>query len=178
MRKSKKEPDFIRGLFDSGRATADLAVEAIANNPQRFRNLIDLSFSQPYPIGMRTARVVEIFCEKNPEFIIPFLDEIIEKIASSKIDGVKRSYLKIINDHTGPEVLSEPGPLVHLCFDWLLSPKEAIAVRYHSMGILYKLAVKIPELKPELRTVLEFLMEESGTSAGLMSTCRKILPRL
>ena len=178
MKISEKEPDFIKGLFDSGRATADLAVEAIENNPQRFRNLIDLSFTQPYPIGMRTARVVQLYCEKNPEFIIPYLDEIIEKIATNKIDGVNRSYLKVIDDCTGPEVLSEPGPLVQLCFDWLLSPKEAVSIRYHCLGILYKLSIKIPELKPELRSVLEFISEESSTSKGLLNTCRKILQRI
>ena len=89
-------PDFIGGLGDSGRATADMAVLAIGNNPDYFKHLLDLCFSEPYPISMRASRVIQLFCEKNSEFIIPYLDEVILKISKAKVD---RREKKLSEDH-------------------------------------------------------------------------------
>jgi hypothetical protein len=169
----KKKPDFINGLGDSGRATADMAVVAVDNDAELFREVIELSFSQPYPINMRTARLAQLCCEKNPSLILPHLNEVIEKISISNNDGVKRSYLKVINDYTGIESIEDPGFLVQTCFDWLMSPRTAIAVRYHCMGILMKVSNKIPELKPELQSVIEFMIEGEELSPGLKSACKK-----
>jgi hypothetical protein len=169
------KPDFINGLGDSSRITADMAVLAVGNDSRLFKELIDLSFTQPYPTSMRTARVAQLCCESEPEMILPYIDEIIEKIAISKIDGVKRSYLKVINDHLGPEKIKEPGRLVQLCFNWIVSNAESVAVRYHCLGILEKLCRSIPELRSELREVVEMLLEEGSASAGLRNRLAKMV---
>ncbi len=178
MGKTKKEPDFINGLGDSSRATMDLGVLAVDNDPGLFRKVIELSFTQSPPINMRLARVAQLCCEQHPELILPHLNEVIEKISVSKTDGVKRSYLKIINDYTGISCIEDPGLLLQICFDWLMSPSEAIAVRYHSMGILYQICQQIPEIKPELLSVIEFILESDQISPGMRSICLKTRKRL
>lgn len=175
---SKKKPDFINGLYDSGRATMDLGVEAVNNDPVLFREVVELSFSQPYPINMRTARVVQLCCEKNPALILPLLDEVIERMATAKTNGVKRSYLKVINDYTGIKCLNDPGLLLQICFDWLMSPREAIAIRYHCLGILLKISEVIPEIRPELLTVVEFIHEGEPLSPGMLNICNKAIKSL
>jgi hypothetical protein len=151
-------------------------VEAVGDNPEYFRNLIDISFNEPYPACMRASRVAQLCCEKKPEFIIPYLDEVIEKIAHTGTSGVKRNYLKVINEFVGPEKLKEPGILVQLCFDWLISPKEETGVRIHCAEILYKVTLLEPDLKQELLSVLELVVND-GT-VGFRGICRKIIKRL
>lgn len=63
-------PDFEFGLYDSGRKTADMAVEAVGNDPERFALLVDMSFSKPYPLCMRAARWCS-FVAKNISLIMP-----------------------------------------------------------------------------------------------------------
>lgn len=176
--RQQNKPDFINGLGDSGRATMDLAVEAINGDPLLFREVMELSFTQPYPINMRTARVAQLCCEQDPGLIQPWMDEVIQKISIATTDGVKRSYLKVINDYTGIDGIADPGLLVQTCFDWLISPREAIAIRYHALGILMKTCKKIPELTPELISVLHFILEEGTTSPGLKNYINKSLRSL
>jgi len=172
----KKLPDFVAGLGDSGRATADLAVVAIGNDAKNFEHLLELCFSQPYPTCMRTSHVVQLFCEKNPEFILPFLDEIIDKIAVSKIAGVKRNFLKIIAESIDFKLVKDNPTLLQISFDWLLSSKESPAIRYYCIHIITKLCSFEPDLKPEFKATLEFIIPEA--SKGLLNRALKTLKDL
>lgn len=171
----KQFPDFIGGLWDSGRNTAEVAVVAIDNNPDYFKHLLDICFSEPYPISMRASRVIQLFCENKPEFIVPYLDQVIENVAESKIEGVKRNFLKLITESIDFNLIKNNSKLLQMVFDWVLSPKEAISVRYYSMFICKKFCDHEPDLIPEFKTMLEFMLSES--SAGLRSTAIKVLKK-
>jgi hypothetical protein len=172
----KQFPDFIGGLWDSGRNTAEAAVVAIGNDPDNFKHLLDICFSEPYPICMRASRVIQMFCEKHPEFILPYLDEVIDHIAQAKVEGVKRNFLKLITESVDFNLLKDNSKLLQMVFDWVVSPKEAISVRYYSIFICKKFCDCEPDLIPEFKAMLEFMLTES--SAGLRSTAKKVLKKL
>jgi hypothetical protein len=174
MRK-KQLPDFIGGLWDSGRNTAEVAVVAIDNNPENFKYLLDICFSEPYPISMRASRVIQLFCEKKPEFILPYLDQVIEKVSVSKVEGVKRNFLKLITESVDFNLVKNNPKLLQIVFDCIISPNEAISVRYYSIFICEKFCDHEPDLIPEFKTILEFILNES--SAGLRSTAIKVLKK-
>lgn len=175
--KNDTHPDFINGLSDSSRLTMELGAEAVNDDPELFREVVGLSFTQPYPINMRAARVAEICCQYNPGLILPHLPEVIDKMAVSTTDGVKRSYLKVIDDYTGINSLSDPGRLMDLCFEWLLSPAEAVSIRFHALGILLNIRDEIPEITPEIATGLAFIVEEHELSKGMRNICLKTLKK-
>jgi hypothetical protein len=172
----KQFPDFIGGLWDSGRNTAEVAVVAIDDNPDYFKQLLDICFSEPYPISMRASRVIQMFCEKNPEFILPYIEQVIENIAVSKVEGVKRSFLKLIAESVDFNLLKDNSRLLQMVFDWVVSPKEAISVRYYCIFICKKFCDYEPDLIPEFKAMLEFSLSES--SKGLCSTAVKVLKKL
>jgi hypothetical protein len=172
----KQFPDFIGGLWDSGRNTAEVAVVAIDNNPDYFKHLLDICFTEPYPISMRASRVIQMFSEKNPGFIVPYLEEVIDKVAKSKVEGVKRSFLKLFAESVDFNLLKDNSELLQLVFDWVVSPKEAISVRYYCIFICKKFCDYEPDLIPEFKAMLEFSLIES--SKGLCSTARKVLKKL
>ena len=68
------------------------------------------------------------------------------------------------------------GDLADLCFSYLADPKEAIAIRCASMTVLEKICLRVPELKSELRLLLE--EHEVHGSAGFRNRARKLLIRL
>jgi hypothetical protein len=170
-------PDY-RHILDMGseRAVADLAVKAIENEPGSFREVLDLCFIGKYPMSMRAARVVQLYCEKHPETIYPFLDEAVEKTIHSQISGVRRNFLKIFDEFIDLEKIGDPGPLLNTCFEWLLDARQTPAVKIHAMGVIYKLGLKEPAIHRELAASIEIIMDESEIS---LRTCgRKMMKKL
>ena len=170
-------PDY-RSLLDMGseRAVADLAVKAIEESPGSFRDVLDLCFIEKYPLSMRAARVAQLYLEKYHEVVYPYLEEIIEKILQTKIDGVRRNFLKVIADFVDVEKITEPGILVNACFAWLLDGNMTPGTKIHAMNIIYKMGLKEPDLLKELASSIEIIMDESDIS---MKTCgRKMLKRI
>lgn len=170
---SQKMPDFEAGLYDSGRKTADMAVMAVGNNAAHFALLVEMSFSKPYPLCMRAARVVQLCCEKNISFILPYLDEVIIKISTSRVEGVKRNYLKIIDEFVDFGLVKDNALLLQTCFDWLVNPSETLGIRYYCIGIIEKFCRYEPELLGEFLNSLEFCLDES--SAGFRNRAIKVL---
>lgn len=160
----------------SNRAVADMAVDAIVNNRELFRDALDLCLLDEYPASMRAARVVQLYCEKDPEAIYPCLDEITPKILSSKIDGVKRNFLKIYGEFIDIRRLSEPGPLLNACFTWLLDSREKPAVRIHAAGVIYRIADGDPDLLNELHSSIMLIIQEGPASIRAMG--KQMLKRI
>ena len=169
--------DFISILaMGSERAVADLAVKAIEEKPEEFRNVLDLCFLEQYPLSMRAARVVQLYCEKYPDSIYPYLEETVDKVLISRIDGVKRNFLKIYDEFIDINRLREPGPLLNACFDWLQDPNEKPGTRIHAMNVIYNLSAHEPDLLRELSALLEIIAEEGEIS---IRTCaRKMIRKI
>jgi hypothetical protein len=158
-------PDF-KSILDMGseRVVADLAIKVIENVPESFRDMLDLCFLEEYPLSMRASRAIQLYCEKHPEAIYPFLDEVVEKTLVSHIAGVRHNFLKIFAKFIDIERITDPGPLLNTCFEWLLDARLTPAVRIHSMGVIYKLGLKEPGLHHELALTIDLLMEDAEPS--------------
>jgi hypothetical protein len=157
--------DFMKILeMGSERAVAELAVKAIGNNDACFREVLDLCFIEQYPISMRAARVIQLCCEKRPKRIYPCLEEIVTKVLESRIDGVRRNFLKIFAEFIDIRKISDPGPLLKSCFECMLNFDETPAIRIYSMEIVFRISQYEPDLKNELISTIEFIVGESPPS--------------
>ena len=171
------DTDYISLLaMGSERSVADLAVKAIEDKPDEIRYVLDLCFLEEYPLSMRAARVIQLYCEKYPESIYPFLEESVEKMLRSGIDGVKRNFLKIFAEFIDINRLMEPGPLLNACFNWLQDPSEKPGTRIHAMNVIYHIAMKEPDLLKELSATLELVGEEGEIS--IMNCIAKMKKRI
>jgi len=171
------QPDFLKILeMGSERAVADMAVMALEDQPAAFPGLLSLCFLEKYPLSMRASRVVQLYCEKYTESLSPYMDEVIENVLRSKIDGVKRNFVKIFAEFIDLDRIAEPGRLLDACFKWLQDPAQKPALRIHSMTLIYKLAKKEPEILHELKVTLELIDQQSEIS---IRTCAsKMLKRI
>ena len=148
----------------SERAVADMAVAELETRPGEFKEMLDLCFLEKYPLSMRASRAVQLYCEKHPDEIYPFLEETVEKMFRSKIDGVRRNFLKIYDEFIDINRLKEPGPLLNACFDWLLDPSEKPGIRVHAMNVIFHIAHDEPDLLREFSHTLELVGEEGEPS--------------
>ncbi len=147
-------------LVDSSRTVADMANAAIAADPGLFEEAWELMMRDEYPLSMRAARVVDECAEKDPALMEPFLDETIRMLTKFRIVGIKRGMLRFLSRtkiHLSPALRS---CLIDTCFGWMNSAEEAIAIRYYSMEILFRISRKEPGIRNELLAALQEGLEK------------------
>ncbi|MDR1698229.1 MAG: hypothetical protein LBR75_00175 [Prevotellaceae bacterium] len=142
-------------------------------NPVLLNELFPLIYHTNLTVAWRTVWIMEKIQFKNPALLFYKTDELIEALPHFKHQGSKRCTLKILENTAFKEY---PVSLINLCFDWLLSPKETIAVRAICVKILYKICVSEPDFVPELHLCLSELSSE--TSSGMRSIIRHTLKAL
>lgn len=167
-----------KSLLDMGseRAVADMAVAALEEKPEEIRALLDLCFLEEYPLSMRAARALQLYCESHPNDLNPYLEESVDKMLQSKIDGVRRNFLKIYAHFIDIDNIREPGQLLNTCFLWLQDPGQKPGLRIHAMDLIYKLGIKEPGLHHELKVSLELIDDNSEPS--IRNCARKMLFKL
>ena len=156
----------------SKRNTREIARMAVENN-NIIKELWDYAVSEDEPVNWRSAWVIKGIWEQNPELVSPLIEKMIRALPELNKDGVKREFLRMIQEYPIPEDEELLGVLLDSCFSWLATPAEAIAIKIHTMTILFEISKKIPEIKPELITTIEVAMQEG--SAGIRNRGSKTI---
>jgi hypothetical protein len=134
--------------IDSSRLNADLLVEKFEKDKNVFDTILTAMYLDTYPLSMRASRVIWLIAKKYPSFVYPYLPEFINRLTKFKVDGVRRNILSILAEIPLPDI--DPGELFDICYTWLGSEKEPVAIRGNAITILYKISEKEPDLKAEL----------------------------
>jgi 8-oxo-dGTP diphosphatase len=160
---SKKEVDWI-------------ATSAI-DNPVILKKLLGYSFSGDKKLAFHSSWTLTKVCDKYPEIINPYLQEIVRKLDDIDNESAQRSFLRILS-FADISLLSEndQGILADHCFNALKSGFSAIAIKAYSMEILYHLTQKYPELANELSATIHMIQGEG--SAGIVARGMMILKKL
>ncbi len=148
----------------SERAVAELAAAVIATDRQSFDTMLGFCFTEKYPVSMRAARAIQLCCEKDAGFLLPQIETVIPRALAYPVEGVKRSFLKLLGEGIGLYQLEDPGFLADACFRLLADPGQKPAIRIYSMNILLRLAATEPELGRELEEVIRFRDEGEAPS--------------
>ncbi len=151
-----------------------VVVNYIGNDTKRFANLMDLFFSNDNRLAQRAAWAMSHCVYKQSHLVMPYLEKLIKNLFNPVGDAIKRNTLRILQLIEIPEPLW--GEALEKCFEYLESNNEAIAIRAFSMTIVYNISQKVPEIKPELKALIEEINVYG--SAGLKSRGNKILRKL
>lgn len=163
-------------LRDSSRAVVEAAAVAAEANTVLFDEAFAIACHEPYPLSMRAARVVQFYALKHPHALSPYLPTLVNAMLHSQVDGVKRSFLKVLFEVVPIDKIPDAGLVYNRCLDWVLSEKETIAVRVYSMDLLYKFALFEKDLSLEFMLVLENVPLEE--SPGLECRRKEFLQKL
>ena len=163
-------------LPDSYRKTIDLATQFVLEHPDFIKSFIfDLDKQKP-EFAMRMSRVLSFCHESRPELVIPFKDELLNVLSTTKHNSVKRNMLYIFQTAWNKLDEDDLGKLLDISFKHMENPVAEPALRMYSMNIIFATTSVYPELKNELRNIIEFHYEEG--SAGFKAGSRKILKNL
>lgn len=161
-------------LMELSRRNTDYIAHSIGDDPELFRNLIDIMFTGKEPLPSRASWVVTAVTDRHPELLKPYIKKIVNHLEQFEHPGTRRNLLRYLSDTELPE--SVEGKLYDLCSQWALSRNEPPAVKVHSMQIIYNIAQKEPDLKNEVRLILEELTVHE--SAAVKSRSRQLYARI
>jgi hypothetical protein len=161
-------------LAEMSRRNTDFISDIVLSDKTLFENLFKLALLNEEPVSRRAIWVVDVISEVDPKILHPFMSELIEALHHFNHDGLKRHTLRMLsrNDLTMDQFL----PILDLCFEFMRSEKESVAVRYQAMHLLYKMSEKEPGLKHEIISTIELQMHDGSSALG--NQCLKLLKKL
>jgi 8-oxo-dGTP diphosphatase len=160
-----------------GMKEAEWVAASAIENPAIFVKLFEYSYSSDQKLAFRASWTLTKVCDKYPEIIYPYLQQIVETLGGIENESTLRSFLRILSLSDLSKITGrEHGMLADFCFAKLNSGLSAIAVKAYSMEIIYRLALIYPELANELSTTINMLKGEG--SAGMIARGRMVMKKL
>lgn len=162
-------------LLEHSKRQKDKIVRWVGDDKNRFAELMNLFLRGEYRVTQRAAWSISYCVGNHPPLAKPWLRKMLLKTQEPGVHGsVKRNVLRLLQDIEIPKSLF--GLAANISFQFLSNAKEPIAVRVFSMSVLAKIAKHEPDLKNELKMMIEDLMHHE--SAGIKSRGRKVLKEL
>lgn len=150
-------------------------VDWVGNDPKRFNELFDLFLNDEYRVTQRAAWPVSYCVIAHPELMKNNFEKLIANLNKPGIhDSIKRNTVRLLQSVNIPKKYE--GAVMDICFNYVASPKEAVAVKAFSLTILGKLAKKYPEIIPEIKLLIEDQFPHQ--TAGFKSRAKKLLKEI
>lgn len=157
-----------------GGGEIDVWSKSLPKDKLLFEQIYLLIFSDDPRLAWHACWIVDKASEQCPNLLNDKITQLIKTLLFTQDRSIKRHLTRILCRSQIPDVLL--GDLVSRSFD-LLQPAEAVAVRVNAMQLLFNITQYQPDLKGELASVLEMLLEEGG-SAGFVNRSSKLLKQL
>lgn len=141
-------------LKEHSKANRDRIVKWIGNDQKRFDELFYLFLNDEYRVVQRAAWPVSYCVEYHPEFIKKHFSKLIKNLHKTGIhDAVKRNSIRLLQHVDIPRKFH--GEIMDLCFRYISSPTEPVAIKAFSITVLQNLAKQYPEIINEIKLVIE-----------------------
>lgn len=150
-------------------------VDWVGNDSKRFNELFDLFLNDEYRVTQRAAWPVSYCVIAHPELMKNNFEKLIANLSKPGInDSIKRNTVRLLQAVNIPE--KQEGAVMDICFNYVASPKEAVAIKAFSLTILGKLAKKYPEIISEIKLLIEDQLPHQ--TAAFKSRVKKLLKEI
>lgn len=141
-------------LAEHSKAQTKAIVEWVGSSQQRFDALFHLFLHDEYRIVQRAAWPLSYCVIAHPQLIIRHFEKLVANLYAPGLpDAGKRNTVRLLQSIEIPERFQ--GEIMDLCFKYIASPSEAPAVKAFALTILQNLAQYYPEIKTEVKTIIE-----------------------
>ena len=161
-------------LLTFGAGEMELLKSAACNDKDLFNQFYGWIFSDNRRLAWRSCWIIDTASEKQPDLLSNKIPEIILALSATTDSSLKRHFTRILCRYQIPEIYLVI--VIDRCFE-LLAPSEPAAVRVNAMQLLFNLSQHLSDLKVELKSVLESLIDEGG-SAGFINRALKLAKQL
>lgn len=129
-------------------------VDWVGDNISRFNQLFNLFLNDDHKVTQRAAWPMSYCVISHPELIKNSFGKLISNLQKAEIhDSIKRNTVRLLQSVDIPKKFE--GAVMNICFKYVESPTEAVAIKAFSLTILGKLSKKYPEIIPEIKLLIE-----------------------
>ncbi|HRA12962.1 MAG TPA: hypothetical protein PKX31_14895 [Chitinophagaceae bacterium] len=162
-------------LLEHTKTNREEIVNWIGSNQTRFDELVKLFLGNDKLITQRSGWPLSFAGIAHPEFIPKHLGKLVTNLKQKDLhDAVKRNTIRLLQEISIPKKYL--GDVMNICFDFIISPTEKPAIKAFSLTVLENLSKEYPEIKQELKTVIEDRWDYE--TAAFHSRAKKILKNL
>lgn len=149
-------------------------VRYIGKDETLFGELVKLFFKGEYRLTQRAAWPMSYCIRSYPELAKPYFKKFIDQLSDRQAHpAARRNIVRLLQFVDIPKRFH--GALMDICFRFVSSPEEAIAVKAFSLHILEQMGSTYPEIMAELKTIIEARWEYE--TPAFRSRARKILKK-
>jgi hypothetical protein len=164
-------------LQEHSKANTALIVTWIGHDPIRFAKLMHFFLEGTAKEAQRSAWVMSYCVAAHPTLIIPFISAVFARcLEPNTHPALKRNATRALQFASIPE--ADHALVMNCCIDWLQDPKEPVAIRCFSMSIIAQLSTYYPELKNELKQIIEGVLLYEEPSPAFKAHSKKIMKGL
>ena len=159
-------------LKEHSKAQCNKIVEWVGNSQVSFDELFRLFLNDEYRVVQRAAWPVSYCAIANPGLIKKHFGSLLTNLQKPNLhDAVKRNSIRLLQDVPIPRKYQ--GDVMTICFNYLGSPTEPVAVKAFSLTVLGRLANNYPEILPEIKLLIEDQLPQQ--TAAFKSRAKKHL---
>jgi len=162
-------------LQQHSKANANKIADYVGNNRARFKQLVTLYLAGPGKITQRASWPLSICAERNPSIVLSHLKVLLDYLTTPGLhNAAKRHTMRLLQFVDLPK--RSHGRVISISFRYVQDKSEPVAIKVFAMTVLGRLIKELPELKRELRIIIEDQLPYS--SAGFISRARKVIKEL
>jgi hypothetical protein len=162
-------------LKEHSKANCNTIVQWIGDSQQRFDELFALFLNDEYRVVQRASWPLSYAVIAHPKFIQKHFTKLLKNLQKPEVHvSVKRNTIRLLQYIQVPQRFQ--GRVMNICFEFISSPDEAVAVKAFALTVLENLSKQYPEIKSELKTIIEDRWDYE--SAAFKSKAKKILKDL
>jgi hypothetical protein len=141
-------------LKEHSKEQCNRIVDWVGNDKKKFNELFHLFLHSEYRTTQRAAWPLSYCAIAHPHFMEHHYEELLENLKTPDLhNSIKRNTVRLLQSVDIPE--KHEGAVMEICFKYLESPDEAVAIKAFSLSVLGKLAKKYPEIVAEIKLIIE-----------------------
>lgn len=150
-------------------------VKYVGKDKKKFAELMQLFLKGEYRVTQRAGWPLSICVEKYPELMQPYFKKLLDYLDQPGThEAVTRNIVRILQYVDIPKRFH--GRVMNACFEFISTPDTPIAVKAFSLTVLEHLAEEYPDIKPELKVIIEERWDHE--TAAFRSRAKKIMKKL
>jgi hypothetical protein len=163
-------------LKEHSKAQCNKIVSWVGSAQPRFDELFQLFIADgDEQVRQRAAWPVSYCVVAHPSLIKKHFSSLLKNLHQPHLhNAIKRNSIRMLQYVAIPR--KHHGQVMNLCFEYLASPVEAIAVKAFSLTVLANLSALYSAIIPEIKLLIE--TQSGGQSAGFKSRAKKVLKQL
>lgn len=159
-------------LKEHSKVQCNKIVQWAGDSQQRFNQLFHLFLNDEYRVVQRAAWPVSYCVIAHPKLIKNNFEKLIKNLSKPNLhNAVKRNSIRLLQHVDIPKKYQ--GEIMEICFAYVVSPAEPVAVKVFSLTVLGNLAKKYPEIIPEIKVLIDEQLPHQ--TAAFKSRANKLL---